>query len=285
MYAEVTRRRGRRLRLFYEVRGEPHAPPLLLIRGLARNLLHWGRLTELLSADFRLILFDNRGMGRSDVPAPPYLTSSMASDAAQVMRAAGYQQAHVFGMSLGGMIAQELALRHPAQVQSLVLGATRSGPGTGPRIAPKVILQMLAAGRLRPDEAIAQTAHLALGEGFMREQPEVVASWQRLAREYPPARAGFIGQLLAGALHNTTRRLSRVQAPTLVVTGDADNLIHADHSKALAERIPGARLHVLPGAGHDFTTERPEDSAALLREFLLQPPAVSHAAPSPRRTA
>lgn len=272
MFVDVAQRnagaRGR-VRLYYEVRGRSGAPTLLLIRGLARHLLHWGRLTELLEDDFRLLLFDNRGMGRSDVPRPPYTTRRMADDAVEVLQAAGFEQAHVFGMSLGGMIAQEVALRHPTRVERLVLGCTRAGPGTGPRIAPRVVLQMLSAGRLSPDEAIASTAHMALGERFIAEHPQVIEGWRALAREYPPARQGFLGQLLAGALHDTRRRLSRVVHPTLVVTGDADSLIHADHSRYLAKHIRNARLEVLPGAGHDFTTERPEVAAALLREFLL----------------
>lgn len=269
MYVDVSSKPGRPIRLHYEVRGPSSAPPLLLIRGLARHLLHWGRLPELLEDDFRVVLFDNRGMGRSDVPRPPYTTARMADDAALVLEAAGFERAHVFGMSLGGMIAQELALRHPARVERLVLGCTRAGPGTGPRIAPRTVLAMLGAGRFKPDEAIARTAHMALGEQFIAEHPEVIEEWRELARKHPPARAGFLGQLLAGALHDTRRRLSRVVQPTLVITGDADNLIHADHSRFLARQIHGAELEVLPGAAHDFTTERPAAAAELLKRFLL----------------
>ncbi|MEZ4372391.1 MAG: alpha/beta fold hydrolase [Polyangiaceae bacterium] len=269
MHVDIPQKAGRSVRLYYELRGKSGAPPLLLIRGLARHLLHWGKLPELLEDDFRLVLFDNRGMGRSEVPRPPYTTARMADDAAEVLRAAGVERAHVFGMSLGGMIAQELALRHTTRVDRLVLGCTRAGPGTGPRIAPKTVLEMLGAGRFAPDEAIARTAHLALGERFISEHPEVIAEWRALARDYPPARAGFLGQLVAGGLHDTRRRLSRVAQPTLVITGDADNLIHADHSRYLAKRIRDAQLEVLPGAGHDFTTERPELAAQLLKAFLL----------------
>ncbi|MCA9630959.1 MAG: alpha/beta fold hydrolase [Myxococcales bacterium] len=272
MFTEIADKRGRKLRLYYEVRGPSSAPPLLLIRGLARHLLHWGKLTELLESDFRLVLFDNRGMGRSDVPRPPYTTRIMADDAARVLQDAGVERAHVFGMSLGGMIAQEFALRHPARVERLVLGCTRAGPGTGPRIAPRVVLQMLGAGRFSPDEAIKRTAHMALGPAFIQRHPEVIESWQALAREYPPTRAGFLGQLLAGGLHDTRKRLDRIVHPTLVVTGDADDLIHADHSRYLARRIRGAQLEVLPGAAHDFTTERPELAARVLRDFLLAHP-------------
>ncbi len=257
------------VRLHYELRGREDSPPLLLIRGLARHLLHWGDLTPLLERDFRLILFDNRGMGRSDVPPPPYTTRVMADDAARLLNQVGYGQVDVFGMSLGGMIAQEVALRHPGRVRRLVLGCTRSGPGGGPRIAPQVIWRMLSAGRLPPDEAMARTASLALTRDFIARRPEVVDSWRELARELPPSRRGFMGQLLAGATHRTTRRLQQLRQPTLVLTGDADELIHADHSRGLARAIPGASLELLPGAGHDFSTEQPERTAELLREFLL----------------
>lgn len=258
------------VRLHYELRGAEGSPPLLLIRGLARHLLHWGELTAQLERDFRLILFDNRGMGRSEVPRPPYTTRVMADDAARLLNQVGYGQVDVFGMSLGGMIAQELALRHPARVRRLVLGCTRSGPGGGPRIAPRVIGRMLSAGRLPPDEAMARTANLALTDDFIAARPDVVESWRQLARQLPPSRLGFVGQLLAGATHRTGARLDQLRQPTLVITGDADRLIHADHSRSLARAIPDARLEVLPGAGHDFSTEQPERTAELLRGFLLR---------------
>lgn len=261
----------RNVRLYYELHGDPEAPPLLMIRGLARNLLHWGELPKLLEPHFRVILFDNRGMGRSSVPSPPYFTTSMADDAAWILRCANVERAHVFGVSLGGMIAQQLAIRHPERVNRLVLGATRAGDGRGPRIPAKVILEMLGAGRLPPEQAIVKTAHLALGDAFIQEHPEVMDLWRELARDYPPTRRGFMGQLLAGATHRARQGLLKLPHQTLVITGDADRLIDAEHSEELARIIPGAELVKLRGAGHDFPTEMPEETAEQLKRFLLAP--------------
>ncbi len=256
--------------LYYEVHGDDAAPPVLMIRGLARTARHWGDVVPELARSFRVIVFDNRGVGRSSAPPPPYTTRMMADDAARVLDAAGVPRAHVFGVSLGGMIAQELALGHPARVDRLVLGCTRAGGLRHSTMMPlSVIAGLVGPMRLGPEEAVRRTAPLVLSERFIRDRPDVIEHWVQLVRDEPPKTHGVLAQLAAGALHAAGRRLGHIRRPTLVVTGDADRLIDAENSRRLARLIPGARLSLIPGAGHDFPTEVPQQLAELLADFLL----------------
>ena len=174
--------RSGRAVVHFELAGKPDAPALLMIRGLARTRRHWGRVLDELGAHFRLVLMDNRGVGDSSAPLPPYSTASMARDAARVLDAVGLERAHVFGISLGGMIAQELAIRHPERVERLVLGCTRAGTGSGPATRLPVAARVLGAMRLGAEGAVDATAPLILGERFIDEHPEVIAEWRSLAR-------------------------------------------------------------------------------------------------------
>jgi pimeloyl-ACP methyl ester carboxylesterase len=259
------------VRLAHYERGGPERPPLLLIRGLGRTAEHWSpAFLSALDPHFRVLLMDNRGVGRSSVPRPPYRTRDMADDAAAVLDAFGVDRAHVFGISLGGMIAQELALRHPSRVERLVLGCTRAGGKLSPRMSVRAALGLVWPMRLPVEAAVRETARVVLSERFFREHPEVVDDWVRLVREYPLQKRGVIGQLLAGARHDTSSRLGKLSIPTLVLSGDADLLIDIENSRRLARALPDAGLAILAGAGHDFPTEEPQATAQAVTEFLFQ---------------
>jgi pimeloyl-ACP methyl ester carboxylesterase len=250
-------------RIFFELRGDL-GPTLVLIRGLGRSGSYWGPLLPLLSARFRLLLIDNRGVGRSDAPRGPYATSDLADDVAHVMDAAGVERAHVFGMSLGGMIAQEVALRHGARVDRLVLGCTTPGGPKARKTERRAQLVMLAAAlgwrtRLFP---------LLVSDASLRARPEIREEWLRLARVEPLRLRGFLGQAAAAQKHDAFDRLARIDRPTLVVTGDDDAIIPHENSRMIADAIPGATLKILPGARHDFTTDQPDASARAILEFL-----------------
>ncbi len=260
----------KKTRLWYELYGNESAPPLVMIRGLARTRLHWGSIVDEVARDFRVLIFDNRGVGKSDAPLPPYSTKTMADDTAAVMDAAGFERADVFGISLGGMIAQQVALRHPRRVRRLALGCTRAGGRDGHGLTLKAMHELVAPMRKSAEEAVRATAPLILSRRFLADNGHVVDEWVEIARREPPVRHGVIGQLLAGALHDASRQLREITAPTLVVTGDTDRLIDPRNSEQLAERIPRAKLSYLGGAGHDFPTERPAETAALLREFFAE---------------
>ncbi len=260
------------VRLHYEVRGTAGAPPLLMIRGLARTSRHWSdELLRRLDSDFTVLVMDNRGVGKSSVPLPPYSTRQMAADAVAVLDAAGIPRCHVFGVSLGGMIAQELALRHAERVDGLALGCTRAGGRSGPGTGAWAVARILGALPMAPDDAVEHAAPLALGDAFIAARPDVIQDWRRIAREDRPRRMGIVGQIAAAVRHDTTRRLGSIRARTVVITGNADRLIHPRNSEVLAARIPGARYELLDGAAHDFATEQPEATADVLRRRLLAP--------------
>lgn len=261
---------NRGIRLYYETAGNPAGPPLLLVRGLARSSRYWLKFLDAVAPRFRVLMFDNRGVGRSDAPLPwpPYTTSGMAEDTVAVMDHAGFARANVFGISLGGMISMQLALRHAARVDRLVIGCTTAGGRGAARIPLRVIAKLLGASRYPLGEAMRRTAEIVVSDAFARDNPEVIDRWCAIATEEPGRKAGLFGQLFAGALHDVSAHVGRISQQTMVITGDADRLIPPANSKALAARIPGARFEVLAGAGHDFPTERPREVAALLEDFL-----------------
>ena len=259
----------RRPRIYYERRGRRDAPPLVMLRGLGRRLAHWGRLADDLESLFHLVLIDNRGAGRSDAVRRPYSVSDMASDTVAVLDHVGVERAHFFGISLGGMIAQRIAIDHPQRVDHLVLGCTSPGGEPSPWVSGRAKLALLRARIRNPAEAVAAEAQMVLSHGFRQAHPEVVADWVKLATDFPVKRSTLMLQLWAATRHNPGRQLHRITAPTLIICSDADTLVPPDNSRLLARRIKGAEIEWLHGAGHDFATECPERTAAIVSGFLL----------------
>lgn len=255
-------------RVFYELRGHPDHPALVLVRGLARSGRYWGAFVDALATRFRVVALDNRGVGHSDAPPPPYSVETMADDVAAVLDDAAIGSASVFGMSLGGMIAQRLALRHPDRVDALILGCTTCGGRRARRFPLSGVAALLRAAAAGPERGIALVAPFLLSERTIRDRPEVLAEWAELARREPVTPRGFAGQVAAAARHSTWAELPRIAAPALVITGDADRLIHPHNSYILAGRIPDARLELVPGAGHDLTTDAPEVVVDAVERFL-----------------
>lgn len=251
-------------RIYYELAGPPEAPPLVLIRGLGRSSSYWLEMRSLLERERRVLVLDNRGVGRSDAPPLPWGTDDMADDVALVLRESGLQRADVFGISLGGMIAQKLALRHPHRVRRLVLGCTTPGGRNARSVPPSAVWALIRAAGMPFEQGIRSTAPFVLSDEALARRPEIIDLWVAIARSEPRSRRGLIGQLLAAAAHDAWDDLPFVRHETLVVTGDADRLIPMENSRLLADRIPRASLVILPGAGHDFPTERPEETARLI---------------------
>ena len=250
--------------IYYETLGDPASPPLLLIMGLSLSMRAWDKLPELLAPHFHVLVFDNRGTGRSGRSGFAFHMRDLADDAAAVLDAAGVRAAHVFGISMGGMIAQELALRHPARVTSLVLGATFAGwlRSRKPPLSSLVDLLLLNSGFVTP----GRMARLIVSPEWHEQHPTGALEW--IQRAERTAVRWSLAQMAAIARHSANRRLASIQAPTLVITGSADRLVPAENSRLIAQTIPGAKLLVLPGAGHAFPLERePETVRALLEHF------------------
>jgi pimeloyl-ACP methyl ester carboxylesterase len=260
---------SRGCRIYYTVIGEPGLPTLTLVRGLARSARYWGPLLPHLEEHFRVVLLDNRGVGRSDAPPPPYSTARMAADVAAVLDDAAVERTHVFGMSLGGMIAQQVALLYADRVERLVLGCTTHGGRRATRNSWRSALAILRASRMPPREAAYFMAPHLISTEAMEAHPERIEEWAEFAESDPASVLGLMGQASAALRHDTESRLGNIAAPTLVLSGDDDRLIPVRNSELLADKIPGAELRLLPGAGHDFTTDRPRVAATVVKEFLL----------------
>jgi 3-oxoadipate enol-lactonase len=251
----------------YELRGTVHRkrPWLVLIQGMGLDRLGWQPVLGTLGRHFRLVLPDNRGSGRSDRTPGPFTVADMAGDVVAVLDAAGIQRAHVLGASLGGMVAQELAITCPERVDGLVLACTTAGwPFAYPMPAPSVRLIARTRG-LTPDAALRRHTENALSAHTVRQRPELVDRLvSRLAATEVPSAQAAAGARYAGRL-----RQARIRARTLVLHGDADTVVDPRNARLLARRIPGARLVVLPDLGHLLFWEDPDGFADAVTSFLL----------------
>src|SRR5689334_14174150 len=243
--------------------------PVLMIMGLGLSGGAWWRTVPVLARRLRVITFDNRGVGRSRAFSYAYTTAAMADDAATVLDAAGVERAHVYGLSLGGMVAQSLALRHPERVRSLVLGATSPGGPRAVRAAPEVAAFFGRRLRMAPEEAAWESIPINYGERCRAQHPERIEADVAQRLSHPFSERAYRAQLFAAAWHNAYGSLARIDVPTLVVHGALDRVIPVANAHLIAERIPGARLRVLEDAGHLYPTEEPRADAAIAR-FLAQ---------------
>ena len=249
--------------LAYDVQGSGDA--LLMIQGLGYGRTGWGPAPALLARRFRVVTPDNRGFGESEISPGPYTTAQLADDALGVLDALEIERTHVLGISLGGMIAQELVLAAPERVQKLVLCSTTPG---GPKAVPmpeKTVALMGRQAQLDPQDAMRLFVENALSpsppDGLV---DEIVA--YRTAN--PPDGAGWYAQASAGAAHEALGRLGEIRVPTLVVHGTADNVVDAGNAALLVEAIPGARLELFDGVGHLLPWERPQEFVTLVEGFL-----------------
>jgi pimeloyl-ACP methyl ester carboxylesterase len=262
--------------IYWEEQGT--GEPLLLIMGLGYSLDMWHRTRDVLAQHYRALLFDNRGVGRSDVPPPPYSIPQMASDALAVMNAAGVARAHVFGVSMGGLIAQEFTLQNPGCVQSLILGCTFCGGPHGVPADQAVLAQLMKIPQMSVDEGFAAMVPFIYHPSTPRER---IAEALELRRQHFPRPQGFMGQVMAIGGYESYSRLARITAPTLVIHGDADILVPPANGRLLAENIPGATLEMIPAASHIFLADQPELSHAAILTFLgRNGPADAHPLPA-----
>jgi 3-oxoadipate enol-lactonase len=249
-------------RIHYEVHGT--GDPVLLIMGLGSNAYGWQRTIPWLSEHYQAIAFDNRGTGRSDVPRGAYTVAQMADDAAAVLDAAGHQRAHVIGASLGGMIAQRLAIAHPRRLRSLVLVCTTPGGPHATRASGEVTAALTQAAE-DPATAHRRNAWFLYGADTRSNHPERIEEDIAARTKIPTTGTGYFGQLQAALRHDAWDELPAVAVPTLVVHGDADLLIPTQNGERLAERISGARLVLIPGAGHMLQA----DAGTTFRDTVL----------------
>jgi 3-oxoadipate enol-lactonase len=251
--------------LSYERSGS--GPPLFLIMGLSGTMLHWGEpFLEALRGDFEVIAFDNRGVGASSRVEAPFTIADLAADAAGLLAALELESVHLMGISMGGMVAQELALAHPERIRTLTLGCTYcGGPGNSLPAQPEVGAAVMSGDRER---ALRATWEANVSASFARDA-DAYEAFRAIGQERPVAVAVMMEQLSAITRHDTSTRLGALNMPTLVVHGTEDRIIPVENGRMVAGLIPGSRLEILQDIGHLFFWELPERSAELVREHAL----------------
>jgi pimeloyl-ACP methyl ester carboxylesterase len=256
------------INIYYEIHGE--GEPLLMIQGYGQYSGHWTTLIPPFAKEYRVIIFDNRGTGRTDKPETPYTMKMMAADAKGLLDAIGIDKANTFGVSMGGMIAQEFAINYPERVISLILGCTECG---GKNAVPqtKEALNFLFGpemAKLSAVESARQTPPWLWNQEFIDKHPKAVEFYIETTAKFPTPPHGYASQSRTIRSHDTYDRLPQIKAPTLVITGDADRIIPAGNSKILASRIPGAELVMLKNSGHGFFGDAAAESIRAILDFL-----------------
>ena len=230
--------------------------PIVLLEGLGGDARGWDGNLPHLAARHRVIAYDHRGNGRSCPPPPEATMEVFAGDLLAVMDDRGLDRAHLYGMSMGGKVALEVALTRPHRVRSLILAATNAGRARASRVAA-------------PDPVPKDQPFLSLySEGFVREHPELVEEHARRRAERPRSLAAGRVQWRALRGWDVWDRLGEITCPTLVLHGTGDRLTSVRNAERMAEAIPGAELCLLEGAGHAYHLERPDAADAAVLAFL-----------------
>ena len=250
-------------KIYWDEQGQ--GAPVLLIMGLGYTSVMWHRIRSALAQRYRTVAFDNRGVGLSDVPPGPYSIATMASDADAVLDAAGVSSAHIFGVSMGGMIAQEFALQYPKRTRSLILGCTSPGGPSAVRAESKVIDVLLMRG-MTPEQAREAILPYIYDANTPREKIEEDVS---LRQPWLPSPEGYMAQLQGILAWKGYSRIAQITAPTLVIHGKSDALVPPGNGELIAKRIPGTRLVLLEHASHLFLTDQTQASYKEILEFLL----------------
>jgi 3-oxoadipate enol-lactonase len=253
-------------------------PAVLLVAGQGMTVDGWWSTVPVLSRSFRVIAFDNRDTGRSGRVPWPYTVAQMAADAVAVLDAADERRAHVYGISLGSLVAQEIALRHPDRLHALVLGASSAGGFAAYKPSPSSFAQtfLVRAGAMGPEEAEWAAVPYTYAEKTRRLHPDRIVADISHRLGSPPQPLAYLHQAAAVAAHDTYERINRLAAPTLVVHGEEDIFIPPANALVLAERIPGAQLRLWSDAGHMYPIDEPRADEDIA-DFLLQHPATGPA--------
>ncbi len=261
------------INMYYEIHGDGF--PLVLIMGLGGNADWWKidpDLWELwilkFSKNFKTIIFDNRGAGRTDKPDIEYSIKMFADDTVGLMDALNIEKSHVLGMSMGGTIAQELVLNYPERVEKLVLGCTHCGGGRQIIPSPEVMENLAKIPEVTPEEGAKLMISLTFTEDFIKNNPDVIERYHQYILKDPMPEFSLQRQLFAVMRFNAGRRLKKVNTPTLIVHGKKDVLVPVKNAEILAKLIPGSKTFLLDNAGHSYYYPNPERVREGILEFL-----------------
>ncbi len=248
---------------------EGSGPPLLTIMGLGGQASSWGEpVLEGLQRNFTTIRFSNRGTGATDKPADGYTIPQMAEDAAGLVESIGIEKAHVFGISMGGMIAQELVLNHPQRVLGLVLGCTNCGPAHSVTVPAETLNRFGQIMSLPVEEQIREFWNITVTPQFIESGAAFLNHIMELGMVTPTPMEAFGRQFAAVQSFDSYERLPQIKSPTLIIQGDMDALVPMENAEVLHERIPGSRVRIVQGTGHCFFWEQPEEVVEEIVAFL-----------------
>jgi 3-oxoadipate enol-lactonase len=258
------------INLYWESVG--HGPAVLLIAGQGMTVEGWWATIPVLSRSFRVIAFDNRDTGRSTHLPWLYSVADMARDALAVLDDAGEDHAAVYGISLGSLVAQEMALRHPDRVDALVLGASTAGGFATYLPSPSSLARtfLTRVTFMGPEEAEWAAVAYTYAENTRRCHPERIVEHVARRLRWPTTAFSYLHHWLASSAHDGYERLNRIAAPTLVVHGEQDVVVPPTNALVLAERIPGAQLSLWPDAGHMYIVDEPRADEEVLRFLQRQ---------------
>jgi 3-oxoadipate enol-lactonase len=265
----MPRQRVGDIEIYYEVHGDG-PQTLVMIHGATLHSGVFCEQTPEFARHFRTVLFDNRGAGRTDQPDEPYTMRQLADDTARLMNVLQIGRAAVLGVSMGGMIAQELAINFPERLSCLILACTHFG-GKGAIQPPTEMQAAMAAGSAASAEQRQLQLRAAFADETMERRPEVVAKVNEIRAVHPMAPFALKRRMRALAAHDTADRLQSITIPTMILTGREDRLVAPDNARMIVERIPNAVLKELPG-GHVFFIEHPELFNPLVIDFIKAHP-------------
>ncbi|MGH7934698.1 MAG: alpha/beta fold hydrolase [Candidatus Binataceae bacterium] len=247
--------------------------PLLLIMGFGMPGAAWAPVLPFL-AGFKCIYFDNRGTGNTDKPEGPYTIPDMAEDASNLLTALGLESAKVYGISMGGMIAQELTLRHPKQVSKVVLGCTTPGGPNAVRSSEEVMQKLVAGARMMardPSAALDIMMPLLFPLDFIKVHPEIKQMMMLGMQMAPPTPPESVDRTVAGIMQfDAYERLPRIKCPVLIVHGDQDILLPPANAELIKSRIAQAEVFIIPGAGHNYAAADPVGIHQRITSWLRQ---------------
>jgi pimeloyl-ACP methyl ester carboxylesterase len=259
------------INIYYEIHGS--GAPLVLISGLGYNQWQWHKMVPGLAEHFQVITFDNRGVGQTDAPAGPYSAALLAADTVGLLRELGLPKAHVMGHSMGGFIAQEMALSYPEMVDKLILASTNFG---GPRHQPitQEAMAVLMDVTSDPVTRFKNGLVVSTAPGWSENNAAMIDEWLQWRVANPINPVAYQAQMAIGLglLSEAAcfeHRLADIQSPTLILFGAHDKVVPPGNADLLAAKIPHSTVHILPNAGHFFPIETPEEANEAVVKFLI----------------
>ena len=270
------------MNMYYEMKGSGY--PFVLIQGLGMDKIGWKWQQDEFSKYYKVVVFDNRGVGRSDKPKGLYTTQQMAEDAKLLMDRLDIDKAHIMGLSMGGMIAQHLAINYPQKVNKLILAVTYAKPSDIVKDILRMGTKLIAGVEVEDLEQIKQIdaknieiktimefmLNLTLTQQFINENKEEIEEIFNEILSTNPQVEAFLSQVYATQTHDTLDKLNKITSPTLVITGTKDILVPPECSDILAENIKGSKLIKLDNAPHALNWENKDEFNRVVLEFLAE---------------